>query len=89
MKGNFNVVQLTIILNDAVETSVGFKTVLLFLTKDLRRLLFEMDGDTFTELSNFSGSFNEYNDGKYYVLIKQKDLDEMNFQNTVTIYQFT
>ena len=53
------------------------------------RVLFEMDGDSFRELSNFQGSFNEYNDGRYYVMIRQEDLDQMDFSKTVTIYQCT
>ena len=53
------------------------------------RLLFEMDGDAFSELSAFEGTFNEYNDGKYYLMIKQTDLDNMNFDNTETLYQCT
>lgn len=53
------------------------------------RLLLEMDGDAFSELSAFEGTFNKYNDGTYYMMIKQTDLDNMNFDNVETIYQCT
>ena len=53
------------------------------------RTLFQMDGDAFSELSKFKGSFNEHHDGRYYVMIKQEDLDRMDFSRTVTIYQCT
>lgn len=53
------------------------------------RLLLEFDGNVFTELSNMEKPVNEYMDGRYYVMIRQNDLDAMRFDNTVTIYQAT
>ncbi len=53
------------------------------------RLLMEFDGATFSELSNFSGNFNEYMDGKFYVMIRQDDLDNLNFDHIETVYQCT
>ncbi|HOY06698.1 MAG TPA: DUF1963 domain-containing protein [Saprospiraceae bacterium] len=53
------------------------------------RLLLEFEGNVFTELSNLKNNFNNYMDGRYYVMIRQGDLDSMNFTNTVTVYQVT
>ena len=43
----------------------------------------------FRKLSKFSGEFNQYMDGNFYVLIKNTDFDWMNFNTTVSIYQST
>ena len=43
----------------------------------------------FRKLSKFSGEFNQYMDGNFYVLIKNADFDWMNFNTTVSIYQST
>ena len=53
------------------------------------KLLFEFDSDSFTELSNFSEEFNEYMDGMFYLLIKTEDLEAMNFDKVLSIYQST
>ena len=53
------------------------------------RLLMEFEGNVFTELSNLKNNFNNFMDGRYYVLIRQDDLDRMNFDRLVTVYQAT
>lgn len=55
------------------------------------RLLFEFNpaNNFFRQLSNFNGYFNQSKDGSFYVIIKQEDLNDLNFSATETIYQNT
>lgn len=55
------------------------------------RHLFDIDplNDYFRKLSSYHKDFNEYMDGRFYVMIKQQDLENMNFKNIETIYQCT
>lgn len=55
------------------------------------RHLFDIDplDDYFRKLSSYGKEFNEYMDGRFYVMIKQQDLEKMNFTNIETIYQCT
>jgi hypothetical protein len=54
-------------------------------------LIFELDpiDDYFRELSEYEGEFNEYMDGRFYVMIHKEDLKKMDFSKTLTIYQGT
>lgn len=45
--------------------------------------------DYFRKLSNYEGEFNEYMDGKFYLMVRQEDLAKMDFSKTGTIYQCT
>ena len=55
------------------------------------RHLLEIDplDDYFRKLSNYEGEINEYMDGRIFVMIRQEQLEKMDFDNTVTIYQCT
>jgi hypothetical protein len=55
------------------------------------RLLFEIDlmNKQFREVSGPEKEINNYLDGCLYLMIKQSDLDNLDFSNTVTIYQAT
>lgn len=56
------------------------------------RHLFEINvfnTDFWSELTQYQGNFNEYLSGRFYLMIPQTDLEAMNFDNTVTIYQCT
>ena len=55
------------------------------------KLLFELDAedDYIRKLSNFKGVFNEGMDGRYYLMIREEDLEQLNFKNTLTVYQAT
>jgi len=67
------------------------------LTKELApkavqwRQLLDIDpsDDYFRKLSNYDGEFNKHMDGKFYLMIRQEDLEKMDFSKTVTIYQCT
>lgn len=43
----------------------------------------------FSNLTQFEGKFNEYVDGCLYVMITQEDLQNMNFENIVNVYQMS
>lgn len=60
------------------------------LSKDWR-VLFEIDlmNQQFREVSGPEKEINNYLDGCLYLMIKQSDLDNLDFANTVTIYQAT
>src|SRR5574343_133060 len=55
------------------------------------RHLFDIDplDAYFRKLSSYDKEFNEYMDGRFYIMIRQQDLNEMNFKNIETIYQCT
>jgi uncharacterized protein YwqG len=55
------------------------------------RHLFDIDplDDYFRKLSNYDGEFNQYMDGRFYSMIRQENLENMDFSKTVTIYQCT
>jgi uncharacterized protein YwqG len=55
------------------------------------RQLFDLDpsDDYFRKLSSYDGDFNEYRDGRFYIMIRQEDLTKMNFKNIETVYQCT
>jgi uncharacterized protein YwqG len=55
------------------------------------RHLFDIDplDEYFRKLSGYDKEFNQYMDGRFYVMIKQEDLDAMNFKNIETVYQCT
>lgn len=60
------------------------------LAKEWKMLLtLDIMNEYFRKLSKFSGEFNEYMDGNFYLLIKKADFDMMKFDNTVSIYQST
>jgi uncharacterized protein YwqG len=50
---------------------------------DLGRLEF------FSNLTHFEGKFSEYVEGCLYTLITQEDLENMNFENIVNVYQMS
>jgi uncharacterized protein YwqG len=52
------------------------------------RPLLQLETSHFRRLSNSSREFNQFLDGVFYVMIKQSDLEQMNF-DTETIYQST
>lgn len=51
------------------------------------QVLFEFDAFCVPELPDFDGSFNEYESGRYYIMIQTEDLERMDFSKTITIYQ--
>jgi uncharacterized protein YwqG len=53
------------------------------------RHLFSFRPELFRKLSTFKGEFNKYVDGVVYVMVKESDLKQMNFDNTETVYQST
>lgn len=55
------------------------------------RLLFEIDlmNKQFREITGPQKEINNYLDGCLYLMIKQSDLDNLDFTNTVTVYQST
>lgn len=53
------------------------------------RHLFSFRTDCFTKLSQFEDEFNLQMDGIFYVMIKQDELDNMNFTSTESVYQHT
>ena len=53
------------------------------------KLLYQFNAYEFDKLSGYKKEFNRYNEGTYYVVIKQSDLNEKRFHKAVTIYQTT
>ena len=51
------------------------------------QVLFEFDNFYLPELPQFDDSFNQYESGRYYVMIQTDDLARMDFSKTITIYQ--
>jgi uncharacterized protein YwqG len=55
-----------------------------------RQLLgIDLSDEYFKELSNFDGVFNEYSDGRMYLMIKEEDFKNMDFSNSETVGQYT
>lgn len=50
---------------------------------------FDMMDDYFNNLCTYDGEFNSGMDGVFYLMIKQEDLDRMDFTKVISIYQCT
>ena len=53
------------------------------------RLLLELDMMLFPQLEKHEGSFNSGMDGVFFVMLRQKELDEIRVEKAITIYQST
>jgi uncharacterized protein YwqG len=53
------------------------------------RILLEFDPCDFKNTSNYKGVFNDYMSGRFYLLIRKNDLENMKFDNVESIYQTT
>ncbi len=53
------------------------------------RLLLELDAMAFPKLPGYNGDFNAGMDGVFFVMIREKDLEDMRLEEVVSVYQST
>ncbi len=53
------------------------------------RLLLELDAMSLPKLPGYKGNFNAGMDGVFFVMIREKNLEDMKLEEVVSVYQST